>query len=176
MSIYSSSTGSRRTTATAGFDGFPLFRMNSAQTKLWLIVPSYKRQLADIVAKTYNTGVVMLSATLYAIATVNPRGGIIDLPPPHKQFHMWQVINRPSVAYNECACRKFWDPESGDEWGKRDKERMADIHHPFCQFKRTADAVFQEAGFSACERVHVGQSAQARPDEWVKIEEKVADS
>lgn len=155
------------------FDGYPLFRMNTATVKCWLIGGVLRRQLANTVAKTWKTGVVMLSPTLYAIGTVDPRGNPSSLSPPFKKFEMWQVCNKPSVRYSECACRHYYDPEVQGPWHLRDKERGADIHHPHCQFSRTAAAGWTQDYKSAVARKRAGMSAQARPDEWVRTRQKL---
>lgn len=142
----------------------PLHRLNSAQTKLWLID---NRPTAAFLAKTYRCGVGVLSATLRLIAYVQPDGIVRPLPPPHKRYEMWQIANMPSVQYNECACRNFWDPENG-RWA----ERNTNQHHPFCQFDQTAQAVFERSQQVAVGRLGEGLSAQARPDEWERLRQE----
>jgi len=152
------------------FDGYPLHRLNSAHMLAWLMFPVVRRQMASWMGKHYKTGTVVLSPTLLAIATVAPNGIITELRPPHRKFEFWQCDNKPSAIYGECACRKYWDPESQDEWGKRDKERGRDIHHPFCQGRQTSGATWQQAYDSATSRVEDGKkTAQARPDEWIRM-------
>lgn len=163
------------------YTGFPLFRLNSLQILFWTAGSDYhgqnlKRALASTICKTYRTGVVVLSPTLYAIATVDPMGRIEDLPPPFQQFQMWQVSNKPSVRYDECACRNYWDPEVQGPWRLRDKERGLDIHHPHCQFDRTATPVWTENYRTGTERQAAHLNPQARPDEWVRTRQKVLES
>lgn len=170
MTIYSNAGGQRtRTGLHAGLGEFPLFRMHSAQTKLWLISPIFQRQLGSTISKTYRTGVVMLAANLDAIATVDPRGNVTALRPPHRKFEMWQICNMPSIRYSECACRNYWDTEAGAPWGSRDTERGRDVHHPFCQFVRVAKATFNEAGFRSFEHLKELGRPEARPDEWQRL-------
>lgn len=142
--------------------GIPLHRLNTAQTKLWLIQP---RPMAAFLAKQYKTGVGVLSATLLLFAYVAPDGTIRALTPPFKRYGMWEVANAPSMLYNECACRNYVDPEFG-KWSNRPG---ATDHHPFCQFDRTAMSVFNQAGDEATDRIARGLSAQARPDEWTRL-------
>ena len=52
--------------------GFPLFRLNSLQILFWTAGDNFhgtnmRRALASTISKTYRTGVVVLSPTLYAI-------------------------------------------------------------------------------------------------------------
>ena len=150
------------------YDGFPMFRMNSAMVKYWIAGGILRRRLADTVAKTWRTGVVMLNPTLYAVGLVDPRGIASDLAPPFRQFEMWQVCNAPSVKYGECVCRHFYDPEVQGPWSQREKERGMDIHHPHCQFERTAVAGWKHGMKSAVNRRNQGLRAQTRPDEWVR--------
>lgn len=146
---------------------YPLFRMNTAFTKLWLISPVGKREMANMMAKTYKTGVVVLSHQLHAIAVVDPRGVPRDLAPPFQQFEMWQIANKPSIRHDECACRNFYDPAAGGPWKDRSEVRGKDLHHPFCQFDRTAMRVYKDSQKSAVHRGKEGKSYQIRPDEWV---------
>lgn len=152
------------------YTGFPLFRLNSLQIWFWAAgdKKDLRRQLASTIAKTWNTGVVVLSPTLYAIATIDPRGNVTDLAPPFQQFEMWQVCNKPSIRYMECACRNYWDPEVQGPWHLREKMRGLDMHHPHCQFDRTAATVWSTNKKSADARVAEHRAPQARPDEWVK--------
>lgn len=156
------------------YTGFPLFRMNRLVVRYWLAGGMLKAHLASVVAKTWRTGVVMLNPSLYAVGTVSPRGVPSDLPPPYSQrFEMWQICNKPSARYSECACRNYYDPESGDAWGKRDAERGRDIHHPHCQFDRRATAGWKQDHDAAFSRLAQGQAPQARPDEWIRTRENL---
>ena len=160
------------------YSGFPLFRLNSLQILFWTAGSNFhgsnlRREIASMISKTYRTGVVVLAPTLYAIATVDPMGRVEELPPPFQQFQMWQVCNKPSVRYDECACRNYWDPEVQGPWRLRDKERGLDIHHPHCQFDRTAAPVWTENYRTGTERHAAHLDPQTRPDEWVKTREKV---
>jgi hypothetical protein len=162
-------------------EGFPLFRLNSLQILFWaagnvLHGQNLRRELASMISKTYRSGCVVLSPTLYAIAVVRPNGEAIDLPPPFKEFEMWQVANKPSVRYDQCACRNYWDPEVQGPWRLRDKERGLDIHHPFCQFDRTAAPVWTQSYVTGTQRAKAHLDPQARPDEWVKTREAVLQS
>lgn len=154
-------------------EGFPLFRLNSLQVKYWIAGGDFRRLIAKMVSRTYRTGVVILNPHLYAIGTVNPHGDTQDLPPPFKQFEMWQICNIPSVRYNECACRNYWDPEVQGPWKLRDKERNNEQHHPHCQFDRVAKPVWKQNYREATERVKVHQAPQVRPDEWVRTRQQI---
>lgn len=158
--------------------GFPLFRLNSLQVLFWTAGSNFhgtnmRAALASTISKTYRTGVVVLSPTLYAIATVDPRGRVEELPEPFQQFAMWQVCNKPSVRYDECACRNYWDPEVQGPWRLRDKERGLDIHHPHCQFDRTAVPVWTTNYRTGMERSAAHLNPQTRPDEWIRTRQEV---
>lgn len=158
----------------SSYDGFPLFRMNSDTVKYWLIGGALRRELANTIAKTWRTGVVVLSPTLYAIGIVRPDGSTEDLRPPFRSYHMWQIANKPSAKYGECACRNYYDPEVGGPWSMRERERGLDIHHPHCQFERTATAGWTQAYRSATARQDQGLNPQARPDEWVRTRQELS--
>lgn len=149
-------------------DGYPLHRLNTAQARSWLLIPGVRRQTAEWLSKNYKTGCVVLSPELRAFAMVNPRGGIKALPWPYRKFEFWQIANKPSARYAECACRNFFDPESGGAWGDRDKERNADIHSFWCQAREVAIATWDQNYKSAVARIAEGRAPQKRPDEWNK--------
>ena len=147
-------------------DGYPLFRCNRALFAYWCAKGVLRRQLANTISKTWRTGAVVLTPRLYAVGMVDPRGNAHDLPPPYRQYQMWEICNKPSAKYKECACRRFYDPESGGAWGARDKERTQDLHHPHCQFERRATQAWKQNYLSAVRRLSEGLAPQARPDEW----------
>lgn len=154
-----------RSSTPSGLE-FPLHRLNTIQTKLWIMSEHLKRQMASNLARMYHGGVGVLSATQRLIAKVDPKGRIQELPPPHHRFEMWQIANRPQLP--ECPCASFFDPEVGGEWRERGENEG---HHPFCQFDRTAQKVFVRAGGEANSRRVRGGPAQERPDEWLRIRE-----
>jgi hypothetical protein len=124
--------------------------------------------MASWLSKNYRTGCVVLSPELRAFALISPRGQITALQWPYKKFEFHQIANKPSLRYRECACRGFFDPSSGGAWGDRDKERNADIHHPFCQGREVASMTWEKAFVSANARMAEKRTPQARPDEWEK--------
>lgn len=152
--------------------GYPLFRCNRALFGYWASGGILRRQLANTIAKTWKTGVVILSPRLYAVGTVAPNGITAELKPPWRSFEMWQVCNAPSVVYKECACRTYYDPESGGAWGDRDDKRSREQHHPHCQFERKAMPGWKKSYQSAWQRKAQGLAPQARPDEWIKTREE----
>lgn len=158
----------------SNLSGFPLFRLNSLQVKYWIAGGDFRALICRTVSKTYRTGVVILNPQLYAIGTVNPHGDAQDLPPPWQQFQMWQICNKPSVLYNECACREYWDPEVQGPWRLRDKERKMDRHHPFCQFDRVAMPTWSQSYRTGTERHRQRVNPQARPDEWLRTSNEMA--
>lgn len=155
------------------FDGYPLFRCNRALFMYWTARGILRRNLANTISKTWKTGVVILTPRLYAVGTVDPRGNCDDLPGPYRQYKMWQICNQPSIRYKECACRLFYDPDSGGPWGDRDDQRSRDQHHPHCQFERKAEAGWVRDYRSAVRRQSEGQAPQARPDEWIRTRESL---
>ncbi len=152
-------------------DGYPLFRCNRALFMYWTAGGILRRNLCNTIAKTWKTGVVILTPRLYAVGTVDPRGTGSPLEPPFRQFKMWQICNAPSVIYKECACRTYYDPESGGAWGDRDDRRSKDQHHPHCQFERRAESGWQKDYVNAVRRKSAGLTPQARPDEWIQTRE-----
>lgn len=156
------------------FDGYPLFRCNRALFLYWTAGGVLRRNLANTISKTWRTGVVILTPALYAVGTVDPRGNGFDLKPPYRKYQMWQICNQPSAKYKECACRRFFDPESNGEWGDRDDLRAKDQHHPHCQFERRAMAGWKKDYESAVARVLEDKKPQARPDEWIRTRESLA--
>lgn len=153
-------------------DGYPLFRCNRAMFVYWAARGVLRRNLCNTIAKTWKTGVVILTPALYAVGTVDPIGRGEDLPGPYRQYQMWQICNAPSARYKECACRRFYDPESGGPWGARDDQRAREQHHPHCQFERKALPAWKQDYQSAWARKRQGFSnPQARPDEWIRTRE-----
>lgn len=149
-------------------EGYPLHRLNTAQCRSWLLLPAIRRDMAAWLGKNYKTGVVVLTPELRAFALVNARGRITALKFPFRKYLFHQIANKPSALYKECACRNFYDPESGTSWGDRDKERMMDMHHPFCQGREAAIMTWEKSFVSATARVAEKRAPQARPDEWIK--------
>lgn len=150
--------------------GFPLVRMNTAITRAFFI-PSVRAQLANNwLRKHGRQGVGLCNHRLQLIAFLRPNGTVKELTPPFQTFQMWQMANAPPVqskSEQTCACAGFFDPEVGGPW--RDRGLGPDHHHPFCQFARTAQAVFDTSAASAHHRLSEGrETAQARPDEWVR--------
>lgn len=146
---------------------FPLHRLNSPQTLIWLISPHVKRQIASNLSKKYQGGVGVLSATQRLIAKVDPRGNVQELPPPHVRYEMWQIANRPMET--ECPCADFFDPEVEGAW--RDRGGSGG-HHPLCQFDKTSGVVFNRAAREAHQRLVKGGPAQERPDEWLRMRDE----
>jgi hypothetical protein len=113
-------------------------------------------------------GCVVLDPALKAFAKVAPNGQVTELVPPLKRFLFHQIDNKPSARYGECACRNYHDPESGEPWGNRDKERGLDIHHPFCQGREGSIQAYSQSYERGMDRLGRGLNPQARPDEWLR--------
>ena len=105
----------------------------------------------------------ILAVNRQLIARVEKSGAVVELPPPHRRYEMWQIANQPTV--NECPCSHFYDPESEGPW----RHKNTDHHHPICQYSRTSQQVFIRANQIANERASQGLSLQARPDEWDRL-------
>lgn len=145
---------------------YPLHLFNAAQTKLWLVRPDARAPIAThLVREHYRGGFGLLLATLDLVAIIDPRAVIRTLRAPYRRFEMWQAANAPN-ALHECACRNYFDPEVGGKWSERGEKAG---HHPFCQFDRTAGAVFNHAARSAVNELENGHRPQKRPDEWVRM-------
>jgi hypothetical protein len=161
---------------------FPLHRLNTPLTKLWLISPHGRAAMARALARRYQSGVGVCAATLRLIAVVTPTGAVRELAPPHQLFEMWQIANQPKPV--ECPCANFFDPEVKGAY----RHRSNGEHHPFCQFDRSAMSVFNAAKAAASyrldlpteggvimvdgERKRSTVKAQARPDEWERLRDE----
>lgn len=155
--------------STPGNLPFPLHRMNSPTTMIWLMSENARRHLASVWIRKYKGGFGVLSATQFLIAKVDPRGNIQQLMEPFKRFEMWQIANRP--VEDECPCANFYDPEVGGEWRQWDGKKG---HHPICQFDPMAVPVFERAAREAWDRIGEGKNPQARPDEWRRMRDEAA--
>lgn len=171
---------------------FPLHRLNTPKTKLWLISEVWRRSMAKTLHKMYRGGVGVCAATGRLFAYVRPNGDIHELKRPFRKYEMWQMANAPRAI--ECPCMDFFDPEVQGPY----RERGTNDHHPMCQFEETGQAVFKEAQGVAANRMgmvfefgvpmvdamreNVNSNAagkgrvkvatltpQARPDEWENI-------
>lgn len=135
-----------------------IHRLDENQTKLWLISPVLRHAMKAKLLQMYKRDVRVCGATMYWIAYVKTSGDILECPPPHTQYQIWQVSNAPLPS--ECPCAHFHDPESGAPWIDRGSGR----HHPVCQFNPTASTVFQRS------QAFLGK--ERRPDFLTKIEEE----
>lgn len=152
------------------YQGFPLVRMNTAVTQGFFF-KSVRAQLAkNWLRKHGPQGVGLCNPKLQLIAFLRPNGTVQELSPPFKEFAMWQMANAPPVqsrSEQTCACAGYFDPEVGGPWAERGLP--PNHHHPFCQFARTAQQVFDVSKASAENRVREGRAtAQERPDEWIR--------
>lgn len=164
--------------------GFPLHRLNTPLTKIWLIGGAIRRTLAAALSRRYRAGVGICAANMDLIATVDPRGAVRELSPPFRRYELWQLANAPPPGEGEsaCPCGEYFDPECGGPWRTRESRD----HHPFCQFERVSARVFKQAQGQAAERVGIkiehgtpvvdgserlkeNVPAQARPDEWNRL-------
>lgn len=170
---------------TEASPGFPLHRLNTPLTKIWLLRGAVQRTLAiALVRNHYRGGVGICAANMDLIATVDPTGRVRELPPPFRRYELWQTANAPPPGAG-CPCAEFFDPEVGGAH----RERGSNEHHPFCQFEREAKRTFTQAQGRAAERIGIPiehgvptmgpdvklknvLTAQARPDEWQRIRQE----
>lgn len=143
--------------------------MNTAVTRAFFI-PRIRQQMLEVWLERYGRqGVGLCTHTLRLIAYIRPDGTLHELKPPFQQFQMWQMANAPKVhstAGQTCACANYYDPEVQGPW--KERGLPPNHHHPFCQFSKTAVAVYQDAWVSAAHRVANKLTPQERPDEWVR--------
>lgn len=160
-------------------DHVALHRLNSPQTVLWLLGGETRRRMAANLVRRYPSGLGVLSATLHLIAYVNPRGGIRELPPPHRRYQMHEISNQPTLV--ECQCASFYDPESGGPW----RDRQSNEHHPMCQFEKFSIEIYDQAsrlgtrtrvvGFDGKEQPIMKKitGPEVRPDEWMRLRSQI---
>jgi hypothetical protein len=111
----------------------PLFRLSTPLTRAWAVNREARHKLARWLAREFaKTGVAVCTDALSVVAWVNPMAQIKFAVPPLQKFERHQCVNNPS--WRDCECRRWFDPESGGAWGKRNTE----AHHPLCIFDEKA--------------------------------------
>ncbi len=137
----------------------PLHKLTETQTRCWLTSRELQRALADGLAKRYQQGVGVCTATLRLIAYVAPNGRVQELPPPHRGVQRWELANQPAVS--ECPCLGFFDPEVQGPW----RQRGSEAHHPLCQYDPNVFRTFS----LAIKKETLPADLQNRPDLWSKL-------
>jgi hypothetical protein len=111
----------------------PHFRLNSALTRAWAINREARHRLAAWFAVKFRlTGVAVVTDRLSIVAWVNPLAQIKFALPPYVKIERHLCVNNPS--WQDCECRRWFDPESGGPWGRR----QTPAHHPLCIFDEHA--------------------------------------
>jgi hypothetical protein len=111
----------------------PYFRLNTPLTRAWAVNREARHKLARWLAHQFaKTGVAVCTDTLSVVAWVNPMAQIKFAVPPLQKIERHQCVNNPS--WRDCECRRWFDPESGGAWGKRETA----AHHPLCIFDEEA--------------------------------------
>ncbi len=111
----------------------PFHRLSTPLTRAWAINRDARHKLAAWLARQYpKTGVAVCTDALSVVAWVNPLAQIKFATPPFQKVERHQCVNNPT--WRECECRKWFDPESGGPWGKRETP----THHPLCIYDPNA--------------------------------------
>lgn len=117
----------------------PVHRLSTPLTRAWAINRDARHRLARWLAATYaKTGVAVCTDLLFVVAWVNPLAQIKFATPPFRRVERHQCANNPT--WSECACRAWFDPESGGPWGERKTPR----HHPLCIYDEKAMGRWRE--------------------------------
>src|SRR4051812_5617585 len=120
----------------------PYFRLSTPMTRAWAVNREARHKLARWLAHQFSkAGVAVCTDTLSVVAWVNPLAQVKFAAPPFQKVERHQCVNKPS--WIECECRRWFDPESGGAWGKRNSA----AHHPLCIFDEKASAA---GGKSSC--------------------------
>jgi hypothetical protein len=111
----------------------PHYRLSTPLTRAWAINREARHKLAAWLADKYpRTGAAVVTDRLFVVAWVNPLGTIKFAAPPFQKVERHQCANNPT--WRECECRRWFDPEIGGPWGRRQTPR----HHPLCIFDENA--------------------------------------
>jgi hypothetical protein len=152
---------------------YPLHIISDLQAQMWFRFPQNQPIFARRILNRYpKTGFGIITSLARPkmrmpagslIATVSPTGHINPQTFPFTVYELWQGANAPKQE--ECACRNFFDPESGT-WGARGPNAG---HHPFCQFQKGSTENYELATLQAQQRIREGRAPQLRPDEWAHM-------
>ena len=111
----------------------PRFRLSTALTRAWALNREARHKLARWLAYKFGkTGVAVVTDRCFVVAWVNPLSQIKFAVPPFERVERHTCTNNPS--WKECECRRWFDPESGGPWGRRQTPE----HHPLCIFDPTS--------------------------------------
>jgi hypothetical protein len=122
----------------------PFFRLSTPMTRAWAVNREARHKLARWLAHQFaKTGVAVCTDTLSVVAWVNPLAQVKFATPPFQKVERHQCVNNPS--WSDCECRRWFDPESGGAWGKRETA----AHHPLCIFDEKALGRWREVELPA---------------------------
>ena len=119
----------------------PYYQLTRSQTRLWPLGGEHRKRIAKAVVQRCPGGAAVVEFYGRVIAYVAPNEGVRELAPPFKRVHRHQIVNAPGP--DQCACREYYDLESHGPWHLRPDAQGR--HHPLCEFKSTAQAVFEAA-------------------------------
>lgn len=164
-------------------------KLTERQGKAWCLPGNMgqevRRRMASQLAKMYpQNGCGVCSATMKLVAYVSPRAELRLLVAPFKVIPIHLIANKPGVE--ECPCQDFWDPEIRGPWGARSPGERAKYggHHPMCQYKATAQRVFEVVSAikqgaviidskGVARRQNNGPKESVRPDLMLQVEKKL---
>lgn len=122
-------------------------KLTERQAKAWCLPapmgPEVRRKMASQLARMYpQNGCGVCSPTMKLVAYVSPKGELRMLTAPFRVIPIARIANKPAV--NDCPCFRFFDPEVKGPWGSRGEGERARLggHHPMCQYKLSAQKVF----------------------------------
>ena len=149
----------------------PIHRFNQPQTMAWISNRVLQRVMATELAKRYSGGVFISAATNKIFDVVDPWGNPRMLPRPWRTCEMWQITNKPGTPV--CQCADWFYPEFGGAWKLGAKDG---VHHPMCQFDRTAVPVYDRTvRHHEPEELKLNKPA-SRPDAWERTRQDVLNS
>jgi hypothetical protein len=113
--------------------------LSTPLTRVWAVNREARHKLARWLAREFRkSGVAICTDQLSVVAWVNPLAQIKFAAPPFQRVELYQCVNNPS--WRDSECRRWFDPESGGAWGKRESP----THHPLCIFDDKAKKRWRE--------------------------------
>ena len=120
----------------------PFPPQHSAHARLGAHNREARHKLARWLAYKFGkTGVAVVTDRCFVVAWVNPLGQIKFAVPPFERLERHTCTNNPS--WKECECRRWFDPESGGPWGRRQTPE----HHPLCIFRSDVATTLARGGY-----------------------------
>jgi hypothetical protein len=123
------------------FNDLPFFRLETEVTTICWMLNVQRSYMAGQLHQMYPGGCVVCTDTCRAMATVDRRGSITEIPQPWPEIPIVRMVNNPKVDLSAsrslwaCPCTDYWDPEAGT-WGARGRPD----HHPLCMYRSGAMA------------------------------------